>query len=340
MIKKTILFLAAAALVMSGCAKKSGTTSENVDKRYFDAWMHVHHPDLVPTPLGAYVLEDTEGDGNLVGVAEQSRYVRVDYTVTDLDGNVSATTSKKVAQQIGTYSDASHYGPAIWDRSSNGVYAGLDEALSTMRVGGSRKTIIPGWLLTFDRYDTAQEYVDNASGTNAVYTLAVREVIEDVSKWELDSIGHYLEHKYPQVALADSVKYGFYYVRTKEPEGLEKFENDTTIYINYTGRLLDGTVFDTTVKDTAKVYGIYSASKSYTPTQVNLKTEDYTQNSFSGSGSSSLIDGFAYALSLLGEFEAGTSIFYSPLGYSISGSGNSIPAYSPLRFDIEVVSKP
>ena len=38
--------------------------------------------------------------------------------------------------------------------------------------------------------------------------------------------------------------------------------------------------------------------------------------------------------------EKGVGIFYSVLGYGSSGSGNAIPGFSPLMFEIEVVDKP
>ena len=41
-----------------------------------------------------------------------------------------------------------------------------------------------------------------------------------------------------------------------------------------------------------------------------------------------------------GPFEAGSGIFIESLGYGYSGSGSSIPAYAPLRFDVELVEKP
>ena len=114
---------------------------------------------------------------------------------------------------------------------------------------------------------------------------------------------------------------------------------DTTIYINYTGRLLNGRVFDTTVADTAKMYGIYSSSKTYSPISVQYNHDDYTGITIT-SNKTSVIDGFSYMLWRMGPFEEGTGIFLSKLGYASSGSGSAIPAYSPLRFDIEVVEKP
>jgi FKBP-type peptidyl-prolyl cis-trans isomerase len=72
---------------------------------------------------------------------------------------------------------------------------------------------------------------------------------------------------------------------------------------------------------------------------VNYNYEDYSQITIT-SDKSSVIDGFAYMIWRMGAYEEGTGIFYSKLGYSYSGSGSSIPAYSPLRFDIEVVDQP
>ena len=68
--------------------------------------------------------------------------------------------------------------------------------------------------------------------------------------------------------------------------------------------------------------------------------EDYTAITMgSSSNSSTVIDGFAYALWNMRPHEAGTSIFYSPLGYGSTGSGSKIPGFSPLRFDIYIVDK-
>ena len=38
-------------------------------------------------------------------------------------------------------------------------------------------------------------------------------------------------------------------------------------------------------------------------------------------------------------FESGTGVFHSGFGYSASGQGNTIPGYTPLAFDIEIVEK-
>jgi FKBP-type peptidyl-prolyl cis-trans isomerase len=59
-----------------------------------------------------------------------------------------------------------------------------------------------------------------------------------------------------------------------------------------------------------------------------------------GSDKSSMISGFAKTLWQMKAMEKGVGVFYSSLGYGYSGSGSSIPGYSPLIFEIELVAKP
>lgn len=335
--KRLFFFLIGAVLLVTSCAKSTSTSSGASAKAYFDAWMQVNYPGLTATPLGSYVIEETEGDGALLGTCEESKYIRVHATAYDLKGNVTNTTRESVAKQLGLYSERAYYGPMMWIRTGESLYAGLDEAVSTMKVGGRKKTIIPGWLFSYTRYNTPQAYIDNVSGANAIYDIEIKEIVNDPVKWEIDSISSYLSHNYPSVTVADSLKFGFYYIQDKAPSDTAKFPNDTTIYINYIGRLLDGRVFDTNIKDTAKVHGLYSSSATYGPSSITYKDEVYSDITMGSSGS--LIDGFSYAIWKMRHHEKGTCIFYSNLGYGAAGSGSSIPAFSPLRFDIEIVDK-
>lgn len=336
--KKIIISFLIGMAVLSGCAKKTGTSTNDAAKMYFDAWMHVHHPELTPTALGAYVLSETEGEGPALGDGTDYPYVRVYYTVTDLAGNVASTNRKSVAQQIGEYDETYYYGPAVWTRST--IFAGVDESVSQMNVGGRRKVIVPGWLMTSTRYGTEAEYLANVKATtNAIYDFEIVEAIKDMAAWQTDSLKRYMEANYEEGSYEeeDEDKKGYYYVQTRAPEGDEQFKNDTTIYINYIGRLLDGKVFDTNIKDTAILHGVYSSGRTYGPSEIRYKKDDYTQISM---GSSSVIDGFAYTIHQMGAFEKGSGIFVSDYGYFTSGSGNTIPPYAALRFDIEVVAKP
>jgi FKBP-type peptidyl-prolyl cis-trans isomerase len=337
--KKKAIYAALAALALCGCAKAPTVGSNDSTKLYFDSWIHVYHPDATPLSLGSYVLSEKAGTGAAAGTAEQNAYVRMDYVIRSLDGTISSTSREDVAQQVGTYEETDYYGPVIWARGENYLSAGLDDAITPMRVGGTRTVAVPGWLNTTARYDTLEEYMAKVTGTSSVFDLELVEVIPDVKKWETDSVGRYVSRNFPGKSVADSLKYGFYYFRTGNPSSEKEFKNDTTIYINYVARLLNGNVFDTNVKDTAKFYGLYSASRTYAPSKITWFSSDGTYADIK-MGESSVIDGFSYALSKMHPHEKGAAVFYSGIGYGSSGSGSSIPAYASLRFDIEIVDKP
>jgi FKBP-type peptidyl-prolyl cis-trans isomerase len=240
------------------------------------------------------------------------------------------------------------------------IYAGIADMLLDMKVGGSRKAIIPGWLFSYDSYATEKEYLEKTTSSDAkIYEVKIKDFTTDIDKWEIDSIGRFFnndkvlidgiaanklfttEHGWTMTA-ADSVSKGFYYKQLKAPVDTTSFKADTTIYINYTGRLLNGQVFDTTIEDVAKDNNIWSSSRTYKPSQINWAgAEDNTYKGITmGSDDTSVISGFAMTLWQMRSMEKGIGVFYSPLGYSTSGSGETIPAYSPLIFEIEIVEKP
>ena len=346
--KRILIFLAVAALAVCGCAKSPTTGLNDAAKRYFDAWIHVNYPDATPTALGSYIIDKKEGTGAQAGDAETTPYVLVDYVIRDLDGTVERYSGEELAKQLGDYTAKGYYGPEVWQREDNALPAGLDEVVSSMRAGGKVSFVVPGWLQTNNRYDTAEGYLKNVSGSSshAQYEVTLHELIPDIDKWEADSIGRYLPKHFPGKTVRDSLAYGFYYFRTGAPSSEIEFPTDTTVYINYIGRRLDGVVFDTNIQDTAKFYGIYNASRVYGPSSIEWfssdtdddgKQEDYSYIKMEGS---SLINGFCFALSKMHPHEKGTAIFTSSRGYESSGSGEEIPGFSPLRFDIEIVNKP
>lgn len=348
--KKTIIILAiiAAAFMCCGCAHSVKSGASDAAKRYIDAWVHVQkqqHPEYVwrKTTLGSWILEDVPGRGNTVGAFEDSLYLRVNYTVYDLDGTITSTTSKIISQQLGDYDETYYYGPVVWYAS--GIYAGLEEMFRDMSDGGRRRMLIPSWLMTYDRYDTEQEYMDNADEKDAsIYDIELVEHFSYIQQWSADSVGRYLAAHYPEMfsanpysATADSSgAFGFWYIQEKAPADTVTLK-DTTVYINYIGRLLNGRVFDTNIRDTAIFYGL-SRDRTYEPVSISYGStwSDITM----GAEGSKVIQGFARTLQKMKKNEKGTGIFIPSLGYGYKGSGSTIPGYAPLRFDIEIVDKP
>lgn len=335
---KTIAYIVM-AVAAAACARTVEPGANEASKRYFDAWIKIHHPDAKPTGLGIYVIEDEPGTG---AVVTDDGFVYADYIVTDLEGNITSYTDRNTAKQLGKFDTTAFYGPKVITTMDNTIQAGLADAIVGMKVGGHKKVIIPSWLMTYSVYDTPEEYLNTSSSySDAIYDITITDFTEDISKYEIERIGKYLtEHKeeYGNMTVADSLQYGFYYKELVPPTDTTSFPTDTSIYINYTGRLLSGLVFDTTDERTAKDHNIYSSSRSYEP--VKIKWGEKYSDLKMGSSGSSVVSGFALTLWQMRAFEKGVGIFYSPLGYSYNGSGSSIPSYSPLVFEIEIVAEP
>ena len=96
-----------------------------------------------------------------------------------------------------------------------------------------------------------------------------------------------------------------------------------TVLVNYTGRMLDGKVFDSSIEAEAKKAGLQQGDRKYEPIPVIL-------------GTSPVIQGWTEGLLLLNEGAKAKFIIPSGLGYGDQSAGD-IPPYSTLVFDVELV---
>ena len=338
--KKTVIYsLMAAAVCMAAvsCAKNAESSAGAVAQEYLGLWMNKYHPGINISSTGVYILEDEPGTG--AAWNSELGYTFMQVTIRSLNGVITSTGHEAYAKQLGTYVEGYYYGPQA-SYTANG-YAGVEAVLSGMRAGGTRTAVVPAWLITTDRYSSQQEYIKASSTSSSlIYTITFAEQANDITAWEASKVRLY--------AQANSLQSASFNDDTKESE-IFWFLSDTTaitskeplssgakITINYTGRLLNGQVFDTTLEKVAKDNGIYSSSRTYEPVSVTLA--DSYEN-ISMNGSTSLLDGFKGALSLMKyPGEKAIAVFTSALGYTATGSGSTIPSYAPLRFDFEIVS--
>jgi FKBP-type peptidyl-prolyl cis-trans isomerase FkpA len=115
---------------------------------------------------------------------------------------------------------------------------------------------------------------------------------------------------------------GLYYVIEKEGTG-EATTPGTTMYVNYAGYLLNGTLFDTSWPEIAKANNIFNQARPYEPLSVNV-------------GMGQVIPGWDEGLMLLKKGSKAKFLIPSPLAYGEAGAGAMIPANSILIFDVEV----
>lgn len=115
---------------------------------------------------------------------------------------------------------------------------------------------------------------------------------------------------------------GLIYVEKKKGSG-PKPAAGAIVKVNYTGKLLDGTVFDTSDEATAKQTGLYDERRPYEPIEFPL-------------GKGQVIPGWDEGIALMQAGSKGIFIIPSAIAYGPQGGG-PIPPYSPLVFEVELV---
>ncbi len=352
--------IVATVLLMTGCAKTLGSKTNEQAQKYYNSWVTVKkdaHPEYLWLPMCygtpandgvsekdyAYILQDIPGDGDEI---KDSLYIFVNYTTYYLDGSVQTTTDRETSHRTGVdYDPANYYGPVIMLNTEASTTLGFRDGINgfrdgeqqydRMKVGGRRTLVVPGWLTGSYRYsDEIDYYLDNVTGTDCIYDLTIDDMTDDITQYQIDSIETYCRRKY---RLRDSTYTGFYFKCLNSPKTSFAFEDDTTIYINYVGRLLNGQVFDTNIADTAKVWNLYDAANTYGPVEMNWSSDSSAVTL--GSDASNVITGFASIVSRMNDKETAVGVFYSDLGYGSSGSGSAIPPYAPLEFEISIVDE-
>ena len=338
---KIALYLGLALLTV-GCAKDNTLSTGESARQYLDVWIAEFHPELQQSASGLYLMQDQPGSGVLWDASKP--YTLGSVTIRTLDGTISSTQEEKLAQQLGTWVEGNYYGPRVFGTGEGVSYAGVDALLEGMKMGGTRTAIIPAWMITTSRFDSQEAYINAASySSSLIYTVSPVEQIEDLTRWEKDSLTVYAKRNFLSAATNmafpgnEAPDSSFFFVSDSTAfANKEPFARDTTVKINYVGRLLNGQVFDTNKERVAKDAGIYDSSRTYEPASVTFASE---YGSISMGDSSDLIDGFQAGLyKMRWRGQKAIVLFISSLGYSYSGSGETIPPYSPLQFELEILA--
>ena len=147
-----------------------------------------------------------------------------------------------------------------------------------------------------------------------------KAMIEEMKTKEPENIKKYLaDNKIYARATAS----GLYYVETKRGAGV-KPEKGKTVKVDYVGTLFDGTVFDTSIEDVAKKANVYNAKRPYEPFSFVL-------------GQGQVIPGWDEGISLMRVGGKAKLIIPSSIAYGAQGSGQAIPPYTPLAFEVELI---
>lgn len=117
---------------------------------------------------------------------------------------------------------------------------------------------------------------------------------------------------------------GLIFISKKKGNG-KKPQAGQQVKVNYEGRLLDGTYFDTSVEEVAKANGIYNAGRGYEPFTFTL-------------GQGQVIRGWDEGIAMLSEGGKATLIIPSSIGYGANPRpGGVIKPFNTLVFEVELV---
>jgi FKBP-type peptidyl-prolyl cis-trans isomerase FklB len=147
------------------------------------------------------------------------------------------------------------------------------------------------------------------------------EVIFAQDKQKIETFVQNFDVEHRKVTVGDS---GVVLLVTESNESGRLPVNRDTILVDYTGYMLDGRVFDTSVQSIAEDEGLFNPNRPYEPFRVEL-------------GVSNVIVGWHIALSQLREGEKATVLIPSFYAYGREGNG-PIPGNTVLVFDLDIIS--
>ena len=317
------IFLAALLVLLTGsCAQPRTESSTEATDRVLAAWVRVNYGTTVaPNDSGVFVLSYTPGTGASV---PDSGYVFCHYQRHTLDGNIQSTNIETLGEQLGLKTNLSDFGSDIWQVDVGSIPRGLEPIIKSLKVGGKATVAIP---VGQSKVTNSVYYAFSSSETeNVIYEVELDDVVKDIYAWQDDLLkAHSIAH-YDGM---DTLTVGYYSKVVGQAAVADSLNDDVTVSVWYIGRRLDGRIFDTNVRDTARKYEIYTSSGSYDSLSLSYNKDLSTMLS-----NNSYVTGFTKAIHDMRKRDTVEVFFRSDWGYGVSGSTDVIPEYCPLNFRI------
>ena len=279
------------------------------DQEMIDLNKYIQENDITAKPLesGIYFMSEKKGRGKK---PEKGEMVSLHMIV----GLVNGT------QIFSTYDRGE---PIEIEYGQKFDTEGLEDGLGLMRKGGKAKLIVPSSMgfgaeqrgQVIPPYSTLLYNVElvnirsKAEYEKEQVAARAKRESEDVKRKteEGDMIEAYLKDNNITAFPRES---GLIYISKEDGTGTQA-EDGKKVSVHYTGKLLDGTVFDSSID----------------------KGEPFVFTL----GQGQVIRGWDEGIALMKEGGKATFIIPSDLGYGSRGAGNQIPPFSPLLFEVELI---
>ena len=325
------------------CADKYEVSYSEREQLSLDAWVakHINTPTerAVRLDNGMWVEITDLGNTDEIATRDTSLWVKYNFTVRDLGGNVSFSRLEDVARWQGTYTRYTHYVPDYifcGDYNSNlleGTYYIMRNTLKDVAGNdvnlhvGTKGTIYMPSSLAYGAYGTSNDagYGGQFSldgNIPAILDFEITYITKDPVKTEEAEVDAYIAGDDSWQLVSDTLKYLYVDKRYRLPEGEEAYKGDSilqdsTVKIWYVGRFLDGFVFDTNIDSVKRrVYGevlTEGEAMEFTPPTGD---ESVSIDSSTGTASgSSFINAWNYTIPTLLQGQWARIICTSAYGY-------------------------
>lgn len=262
-----------------------------------------------PDTNGIYYIETKTGTGKKV---KDGEYATVHFEVYKLNGDKVFSTYERGE-------------PLDFKFGSRFENKGFQEVVSRMREGGKAEALVPSDMAfgaqgagnVIDPYSPIYYHIELLKVMNQEQydkkraDQEAKKLSEQLKKdkEEEATIKKYLADN--NITPTEILPSGLVYIETEKGTGPKPVEGQK-VKVNYTGKLLDGTVFDSS----------YDRGE---PLEFPL-------------GKRAVIEGWDKGVALMNEGGKATLIIPSKLAYKDKGAGDKIPPYATLVFDVELVS--
>jgi FKBP-type peptidyl-prolyl cis-trans isomerase FkpA len=277
------------------------------EERYFNLYMDARYPGAEPTESGLYYIEYEVGEGTS---PDSGDWVLINYLAYTIpDEKVVDTYTEAWARDHNLYNSNVLYGPYKYQHGTE--MAGMREGVSMMKEGGVARLIFKSDL----GYGSAG-LGNIGKFESLMYDIELVEVIGDPVNKEQKQINEFLaEHPTAYPVRDKETGVTMYYIPGVAGDSAQITEGNS-IDVFYTGRLLDGRIFDTNEGNS---------------TGFNLTV-----------GEGEVIAGWDIGLKWFRYGGTGQLLIPHQLGYGAEGTKvantnkTAIPPYEALLFDIRI----
>jgi FKBP-type peptidyl-prolyl cis-trans isomerase FklB len=154
--------------------------------------------------------------------------------------------------------------------------------------------------------------IDKEESAEAVYARDVAAIEDYIQSSSLTNVKEY-----------NDPTYGIRIIWQEVSGSGIPVELGDTLRVDYTGKLLNDNVFDTSIESVARDNNLYTSNRDYIPIRFRI-------------GLGALIFGFEYGVAQMEQGDKATVFIPSGSGYGRNPNGE-IPSNSPLIFELDLI---